>query len=109
MNLLTEISFDTFSLDKIINGGVIAIIGLLVVFFVLATIWLILLSFNLIFNKLSVGKKKSDEITQNIEPVITAQPKVSDEEIIAVIAAAIAMAESEAPGSTFRVVSFKRV
>ena len=41
--------------------------------------------------------------------VLEYKTEVGYEEIIAVIAAAIAMAESEAPGSSFRVVSFKRV
>lgn len=107
MNLLLE--FSEFSLDKIIDGGIVAIIGLSVVFLVLALIWMLLLCFNLVFNKLSFGNKKSDEITHDITPPVTVQPTSNDEEIIAVISAAIAMAESEAPGSNFRVVSFKRV
>ena len=107
MNLLLE--FSEFSVDKLIDGGTIALIGIAVVFLVLASIWLLLLCFNLVFNKLGFGNKKSDEITYDVVPVTPVQPTISDEEIVAVISAAVAMAESEAPGSKFRVVSFKRV
>ena len=107
MSLLLE--FSEFSFDKIIDGGIVAIIGLSVVFLVLALIWMLLLCFNLVFNKLSFGNKKSDEITHDVAPVVTVQPTTTDQEIVAVISAAIAMAESEAPGTKFRVVSFKRV
>ena len=109
MNFLSGMNLDKFSLEKIIDGGIVAIIGLSVVFLVLASIWLLLLCFNVVFNKMSFGNKKSDEITHDIEPVAVAQPTITEEEIVAVITAAIAMAESEAPGSKFKVVSFKRV
>ena len=105
----THLEFSEFSFDKIIDGGIVAIIGLSVVFLVLALIWMLLLCFNLVFNKLSFGNKKSDEITHDVAPVVTVQPTTTDQEIVAVISAAIAMAESEAPGTKFRVVSFKRV
>ena len=44
-----------------------------------------------------------------VAPVVVAAPTVNeDEELIAVLAAAIAMAESENLGAKFRVVSFRR-
>ena len=54
--------------------------------------------------------KKAD-----VPPTVEAAPEVpatsagNDEEIVAVIAAAIAAANSEMPNKKFRVVSFKRV
>ena len=102
-------SFDTFSVEKIANGGFIAIIGILVVFIVIALIWAILLCFNLIFNKAGAKKRKTKSVTHDILPTVEETQSTNDEEIVAVIAAAIAMAESEAPQSTFKVVSFKRV
>lgn len=108
MNFLSGFNM-SFDPNRLGEGGIVAIIGIAVVFAVLAIIWLVLLGFNLIFNKLKLGQKKSDKIKCEAPPVIEAEPVSNDEEIIAVIAAAIAMAESEAPGSSFRVVSFKRV
>ena len=52
-------------------------------------------------------QKKELEAEPVVEPVaVTAN---NDEEIVAVIAAAIAMAESESNGIKFKVVSFRRV
>ncbi len=108
MNFLSEFNL-SFDPNRLGDGGVIAIVGISVVFAVLAIIWLVLLAFNLVFNKLNLGQRKSDKIKYEAQPVAEVQPVSNDEEIIAVIAAAIAMAESEAPGSSFKVVSFKRV
>jgi Na+-transporting methylmalonyl-CoA/oxaloacetate decarboxylase gamma subunit len=66
-----------------------------------------LVLFKVVFHDLPTKKSSP-------EPVSTAVTEVAevvtnnDEEIVAVIAAAIAMAESESSGVKFKVVSFKR-
>lgn len=101
--------------DVFKNGGTYAIVGYLTVFAVLAIIWGVLELFHLVSN----GKKKS----AGVEPpavtipapqptekatVTPSAPVTNDDEIVAVIAAAIATAQSENPIGSFRVVSFKR-
>ena len=68
-----------------------------------------LLLFKFFFHDLPQKKKSVASVPK--APVVSEPvPTVSsnDEEIVAVIAAAIAMAESESDGIKFRVVSFKR-
>ena len=95
--------------DKLLYGGQMLLIGLLVVFSVLILLCLTLVLFKLVFHDLGKGKKKAKDVkTENLrvpEPIVTP----TNEEIVAVIAAAIAMAENEFGGNRkFRVVSFKR-
>ena len=94
--------------EKLSFGGMMVLIGVLAVFGVLAIIWLALTIFKAVFNNLG-GKKESAAVPNEpvFEPVVT--PADHDEEIVAVIAAAIAMAESESDGIKFKVVSFRRV
>ncbi len=95
--------------DKLQYGGTMLLLGLLTVFSVLAIIWLSLLIFKIVFHDLP-EKKKSAPI-QASAPVVqdTSATASNDDEIVAVIAAAIAMAESESNGIKFKVVSFKRI
>ena len=80
-------------------------IGMLIVFSVLALLWLSLEISGRLIQKLS-GAEKSVE--KKIEPVTVAAESATDEtELIAVLTAAIAASES-APAARFRVVSFKR-
>jgi hypothetical protein len=53
-------------------------------------------------------KKAAPKVVQSVEAAPVTVSKTNDEEIVAAIAAAIAMAESESDGIKFRVVSFKR-
>ncbi len=116
MNFFLEIPKEGYA-EKIISeygvgetlafGGKILLIGILAVFGVLCLIWLALSLFNVIFSKNPSQNKTA--------PVPTVAPQApvkvksnTDDEIVAVIAAAIAMAESENSGTKFRVVSFKR-
>ena len=89
-------------------GLMILGIGILTVFAVLSLIWLALILFEKIFAKSQ--NKPARTAQETIVPVqeTTTLTQTNDEEIIAVIAAAIAMAESESNGLKFRVVSFKR-
>ncbi len=83
-------------------------IGMLTVFSVLILIWVALILFQKVFAKLPQEDKKVASVVLTPAPEATSVEQTSDEEIIAVLAAAIAMAESESDGLKFRVVSFKR-
>ena len=89
-------------------GGQMMLIGMLTVFASLTIIWIALTVFKYVFERINnkdIGTKQPDnaDITQSVQPQ-TAQ----DAELVAVIAAAIAAAESESNGTKFRVVSFRR-
>ena len=93
--------------DALAYGGQTVLIGMASVFAVLTIIMLALLLFKLFFYDMPA--KKAEEAIVS-EPVVST-PVVdssNDDEIIAVIAAAIATAESESNGAKFRVVSFRR-
>lgn len=89
-------------------GGAIVLIGMATIFAVLCILWLCLTLFKVFFH--DIPEKKAQAAAQ--APVVTVQEnevqETSDSEIIAVIAAAIAMAESESNGVKFNVVSFRR-
>ena len=106
MNALLEL-FNFKSADYASNlseGLLVFLIGFAAVFAVLTIILAVLSLFNVFFGNASKKTKPAPA------PVAVAAPKAvsSDDEIIAVIAAAIAAAESESAGSKYRVVSFKR-
>ena len=115
MNFMLDINsidktqpIDNFS-DKLLYGGQMLLIGMLIVFSVLVILWITLSLFKLFFHDLSSGKKRVKEVKEEAAPVYQAPVASQDDEIIAVIAAAIAMAESECGGNKkFRVVSFNR-
>ena len=97
--------------DALVFGASVLAIGMLTIFAVLCLLWLCLFIFKLLFHDLP--KKRSKK--KKNAPVIITPEKVVDhsatdeEELVAVITAAIAMAESDHSGMKFRVVSFKRV
>ena len=95
-------------LDALIYGGQTVLIGIATVFAVLVIIMLTLFLFKLFFYDLTNQKSAAPVIVS--EPEITAPEALSssNDEIVAVIAAAIAAAESESRGAQFRVVSFRR-
>lgn len=115
MNFLLEFSKEQFNQknldlsDVLSSGGMVVLTGMLTVFGVLALLWLTLVIFKFFFHDLSGKKVKSSKIvSEDAAPVLNAVPH-SNDEIVAVIAAAVAMAESESPtGAKFRVVSFRR-
>ena len=95
--------------DKLLYGGQMLLIGMLTVFGVLATLWITLIIFKLCFHDLAHKRTAAKEIKADPVPVYQAPVASDDDEIIAVIAAAIATAESECGSNKqFRVVSFKR-
>ncbi len=92
--------------DEILLLGLQVVgIGVATVFAVLILIWGILTLFKFFFGSSS---KKVVEETPVVEQVIAPTKVATNDEIIAVIAAAIAAAESERSGAKFRVVSFRR-
>ena len=95
-------------MDKLGFGGMMVALGMGTVFSVLIILWLALVLFKVCFHDLPAKRK-----AKAVAPVVVAEPTApaavnNDDEIVAVIAAAIAMAESESDGIKFRVVSFKR-
>ena len=97
--------------DKLAFGGQMVLIGMSVVFSVLILLWLSLYIFKVFFHDIPAKKKSVSlpEATTEPQEVKTSTAKQNnDEEIISVIAAAIAAAESENQGLKFRVVSFRR-
>lgn len=96
--------------EKLLYGGRMLLIGMLTVFSVLVILWLTLIVFKLVFHDLARGQKKTKPVkNEQPTPVKEVPDSSANDEIIAVIAAAIAMAESECGGNKkFRVVSFKR-
>lgn len=95
---------DTYE-GTLLLGFQVFIIGMATVFAVLILIWGILSLFNR-FSKRGAGGKETTLPAVSTAPA-TASAAAGDE-LIAVIAAAIAMAENENPGMKFRVVSFRR-
>ena len=96
--------------DIALFGGKMVLIGMGTVFAVLTLLWGCLSLFKVFFHDLKNAAPKK-EVIKNEESVATASIETNstdDNEIIAVIAAAIAAAESEQVGAKFRVVSFKR-
>ena len=97
-------------LDALTYGGGVVLLGMGTVFSVLIIIWIVLACFKFFFHDLKFARKSKKAPAVETVPEVVATPTAPDEEeIIAVIAAAIAMAESEsASGTKFRVVSFNR-
>lgn len=106
-----------FSPERLALAGEMVLIGMGMVFAVLAVLWAVLSIFKLIFAKPEPKKKKSEPVAPKTEPVAAPEPVVApaannDAELIAVLTAAIVAYEASqgnevAPGG-FRVVSFRR-
>ena len=94
--------------DKLEFGGMMIALGMGTVFSVLIILWFALVIFKFAFHDLP-SKRKAKSVAPAVapEPVIPVTNNTNDE-IVAAIAAAIAMAESESDGVKFRVVSFRR-
>ena len=91
-------------------GGQMLLLGMGTVFSVLLILWGCLSVFALV-SKMRARAKAATPIAPQPEEAVQ-QPVTAttdDEEIIAVIAAAIATAENESNGAKFRVVSFRKI
>ena len=97
--------------EAFLYGGSVLLIGLATVFAVLCILWLCLFIFRLVFHDLPSKKATKNKVAQVLTPVekTVESRKADDGEIIAVIAAAIAMAENDQTGTRFKVVSFRRI
>ena len=108
MNTLLAFNFGDSYLPNLSQGLMVFCIGMLTVFSVLAIILALLSLFNVIFSENKAPKAKESAAPAAAVAPTTSVPKSNEDEIVAVIAAAIAAAESESAGAKFRVVSFKR-
>lgn len=115
MNFLLEFTKDQFAQEKlplnisVPSGLEVVLTGLLTVFSVLIILWLALFVFKIFFHDLHSRQKTPKNTDDETLPVSPTPESANNEEIIAVIAAAIAMAESECGSAKqFRVVAFKR-
>ena len=115
MNFLLEFTAEQFAQKKLpvsdilSSGGMVVLTGMLTVFGVLVVLWLTLIAFKFFFHDLPSRQKTSKDVSAEPAPVQHVAEVSNDEEIIAVIAAAIAMAENDCGSNKhFRVVSFKR-
>ncbi len=110
MNFLLSVNPNqTLDLKNVLTfGGQTLLIGMGAVFSVLIIIWLCLVLLKYFLHDLP-NKKSPDANEAPVPAIVTPIADSSlDGEIIAAIAAAIAMAESESAGLKFRVVSFRR-
>ena len=116
MNFLLDVNFNQSIYESgntgesLIFGLQVFLIGIATVFAVLCVIWACLAMFKVVFHDIP-EKKKNKKVDNTPVAVITEAPvtdTASGDEIIAVIAAAIAAAESENCGVKYRVVSFRR-
>jgi Na+-transporting methylmalonyl-CoA/oxaloacetate decarboxylase gamma subunit len=97
--------------DALVFGGAIMLIGMVTIFAILCLLWLCLILFRVFFHDIPEKRleKKQKAASLAVSDTTEETNTTDDSEIIAVIAAAIAMAESEDNGLKFRVVSFRRV
>ena len=108
------VNFENFDVSQLgsaaVFGGAILLIGMLTIFAVLSIIWLTLAVFKFVFHDLAAKRNvsRTADSASEAEAILPVIQAAEDSEIIAVIAAAIAMAESESCGRKFKVVSFRR-
>lgn len=97
--------------DALKVGAQTLALGLCAVFAVLIIIWISLILLKFFLHDIPAqrkAEKAAKPIAPTPAPEVTAPTVSSNDEIVAVIAAAIAAAESEESGLKFRVVSFKK-
>lgn len=105
-NDYSQVVIDKFGFSETALFGLkIVLLGVLAVFSVLTIIMLALKIFELVFSKAPKTEEKPMPTTVEAPAPVVYN---TDEEIVAVIACAIAMAEAESNGLKFRVVSFRR-
>ena len=105
LEVQTTAPIDGFG-ERILYGLQMLLIGMVIVFAVLALLWLSLEISGRLFKKLS--EKEKPQAEKKAEPVAApAAPATNDAELIAVLTAAVAAMQS-APDARFRVVSFRR-
>ena len=117
MNFMLKITEDLYDKVIITDAGFaetalfgleILLLGMGAVFSVLCLIWGCLSIFSIAFTKSSKKPAKSEAAVTEVQSAPVQSASAQSEELVAVIAAAIAMAESESNGTKFTVVSFRR-
>ena len=102
--------FDVSQLGKAaLFGGAVLLIGMATVFAVLCILWAFLMLFKLVFHDLPKKKAEASKATEVAQQPVQTVVYDTNEELVAVIAAAIAAAESDNTGIKFKVVSFRKV
>jgi len=111
MNLLLEVNPNQKLdfLDALGFGGQTVLIGMATIFSVLIIIWAALAILKIFLHDIPNSKKAKSSALAT-EPIQTTPIAIepNDSEVVAVIAAAIAMAENDNDGVKFKVVSFRR-
>lgn len=106
------VDFNNFEPSQLVDalgyGAFMLLVGMVTVFSVLVVLWLSLTAFKYFMHDLPAKKAAKPTIATEAPVTVAASPASADDEIVAVIAAAIAMAESESSDTKFRVVSFRR-
>ena len=104
-----------FSGERLALAGQMTLIGMGMIFAVLALLWAVLAIFKIVFARPKKEKKTETPVAQPtpaIEEPVATVTEANDDELIAVITAAVAayMAQEDpdAAPSGFRVVSFRR-
>lgn len=108
-------TYTPFSADAWGYAGQMTLLGMLMVFSVLAILWGVLAVFKLVFAGKTPKEKKPEPVKSAPAPKVQAAPAVvqnDDAELVAIITAAIAAYRqnegAEVSDGSFRVVSFKR-
>ena len=110
------VKFKDFEFSQLVEalgfGGFMLLVGMATVFAVLCTLWICLVLFKIFFHDLPEKRKAKALASKPTEAAPVVEQADASEglsgEIVAAIAAAIAMAESESSGIKFKVVSFRR-
>ena len=104
-----------FSAERLSLAGQMTLIGMGMIFSVLALLWAVLAIFKVVFAKPEKKKKPEAPVAQPapvVEETVAIAAETNDDELIAVITAAVAayMAQEnpDVAPSGFRVVSFRR-
>ncbi len=110
---ISQIDISTTS-GKLSMGLQTMLLGMLIVFSVLAVLWLSLLLFKVFFYTLpnkAHHQKKEPTLTAVVKeaPASMTPAACADAELVAAITAAIAAAQSEESTARFRVVAFRRI
>ena len=111
-----------FSPERWVYAGQMTLLGMGMVFSVLAILWIVLSLFKVFFVKREEEPQKNEAAVEKAEkpveiaPVVTQAPVLAhtDEEIVIILTAAVAAyiesdGQSESYAGGFRVVSFRRV
>ena len=111
LNFSKEVSSDLTLSEKLNSILTTGVGGYLLVFAILALIWLILAIFGKAFEKKNEKPEKTKPEIVPVEPtpapVATAAPETDDAAVVAAIVAAISAYTGKAPAG-FRVVSFRK-